>query len=121
MGDDFWAEVGEYGRWVGVHGSPRTARLCSSDAARGPVRKTRLKGVRSTQGVDSMGRQFIVSDNWSSKLAAEAAELPWTGKIVFIVDRKHDARWGTDQRRQRSEAMNFGRSGEAWADIVDSE
>ena len=36
--------------------------------------------------------------------------IPWTGRTIFLVDKAHIDRWGTDQRRQRIEAANLGES-----------
>ena len=33
--------------------------------------------------------------------------IPWTGRTIFLVDKTHTDRWGTDQRRQRIEAANL--------------
>ena len=33
--------------------------------------------------------------------------IPWTDRTIFLVDKTHTDRWGTDQRRQRVEAANF--------------
>ena len=32
---------------------------------------------------------------------------PWTGRTIFVVDKDHIDRCGTDQRRQRIEAANL--------------
>ena len=74
-----------------------------------------------------------MSDDWRRTEDSDDGNLcssssPWTGKTIFLVDKRHDDRWGTDQRRQRDELAN-ARGGRAaalgprprWADISDSE
>ena len=77
-----------------VHVSLGTTSFSPSDAPRWPGRKTRLEAVRSTQGIDGVGRLVCVSGDWSSNIGAEVAELSWTGNNAFIVDKKHEAGLG---------------------------
>ena len=69
-----------------------------------------------------------MSDEWNDIGGISMASSPWTGKTVFLVDKAHDDRWGTDQRRQRDEIINVqtdidyeARPRLLWADLADSE
>ena len=74
-----------------------------------------------------MGRKFVTNDEWNVIGDVTSTSTPWTGKTVFHVDKNHDSRWGTDQRRQRDEIYNFNdqnnydRPRLRWADLVDSD
>ena len=110
---DYWAERGEKGRWVRVHHQPRTTMFNPWEAARGPGSKTRLTSVRSMQGVSMSGRTFRLEDDWTTpEGACDRRQSPWTGRTIFMVDRVHTPTYGTDQRRQRSDAANrrYGQS-----------
>ena len=78
----------------------------------------------------------MISDEWDEAGDAPSTSAPWTGRTVFHVDKAHDGRWGTDQRRQRDEINNNGyqnindyqkidltesRPRLQWADLVDSD
>ena len=89
-----------------------------------------MKSSRVTDGVDSLGRKFVINDKWDAAGSAPSTSTPWTGRTVFHVDKTHDGRWGTDQRRQRDEINNNdyqnidlteGRPRLHWADLVDSD
>ena len=129
-GGDYWAERGEHGRWVRVHVTPRKTIFSPQEAPRGPGRGTRLKSSRVTDGIDSTGRKFVTSDEWNVIGDVPSTSTPWTGKTIFHVDKVHDSRWGTDQRRQRDEIINNNyqnnnlnedRPRLHWADLVDSD
>ena len=109
-GGDGWAERGEAGRLVRVHTHLRTSSFLSWRVPGGPGRKTRLTHKRSTRGVNSHGRQFRVDDSWDVPTVGSLSTRPWTGRIVFLVDKVHDDSWGTDQRRQRIEVGNLKES-----------
>ena len=109
-GADFWAERGEAGRWVRVHTHPRTAPFAPWKVPGGPGRKTRLVPERSTRGVDSQGQKFRVDDLWDTPNRSMLPMTPWTGRTIFLVDKIHSDRWGTDQRRQRIEVANLNES-----------
>ena len=79
---------------------------------KGPGRKTRLMTSRLTQGTFEDGTKLRENDDWTGSRGCSSIR-PWTGKTVFIVDRKHDADFGTDQRRQRVDVINRSIS---WAD-----
>lgn len=114
---DYWAEKGEQGRWVRVHSTPRTVDFVPNGVAGGPGRKTRLNPSRVTKGIYSTGEKFAIKDDWTDPQPEdERNSRPWTGRTVFLVDRTHCDKYGTDQRRQRSEAKNRSIS---WADMED--
>ena len=115
---DYWAEKGEAGRWVRVHTHPRTAAFLPWKVPGGPGRRTRLTHERSTRGVDINGRQFRIDDSWDEPTMNPTAIQPWTGRTIFIVDKIHTDRWGTDQRRQRIEAANL-KSEKLSCDVID--
>lgn len=104
---DYWSERGEKGRWVRVHVTPRTTSFAPGNAPRGPGRKTRLVDMRSTQGVDSVGRRFQQEDDWTRNPCPTTVGPAWTGRTTFLVDKNHTNLYGTDQRRQRIEVSNF--------------
>ena len=106
-GGDYWAERGESGRWVRVHTHPRTSTFLPWKVPGGPGRKTRLTHERSTRGVDAQGQQFKIDDIWDKPSISTSPMIPWTGRALFVVDKIHTDRWGTDQRRQRVEASNL--------------
>ena len=106
-GEAYWAERGESGRWVRVHTHPRTSTFLPWKVPGGPGRKTRLTQERSTRGVDVQGKQFKIDDIWNKPRISTSLMIPWTGRILFLVDKIHTNRWGTDQRRQRVEASNL--------------
>ena len=125
---DFWAERGERGRWVRIHNQPRTASFSPDEVSRGPGRKTRLRNSRVVYGVDVAGHRFTTTDDWSKNGTCGITSTPWTGKTIFLVDKIHDDRWGTDQRRQRDEVSNAQVSRASapvarprWADLSDTE
>ena len=117
-GMDYWSERGELGRWVRVHVTPRLTKFLPMDAPedggrnKGPGRKTRLMASRLSQGTCNDGTRFREDDDWTTSKGCSSMR-PWTGKTVFIVNRKHDADFGTDQRRQRVDVINRSIS---WAD-----
>ena len=89
-----------------------------------------MKPSRVTNGIDSTGRKFVTNDEWNMIGDVPSTSTPWTGKTVFLVDKNHDSRWGTDQRRQRDEIINNNyqtnnlnedRPRLQWADLVDSD
>ena len=122
-GGDHWSERGERGRWVRVHSVPRTMDFLPHEAAKGPGSKTRLLSVRSTSGVDARGRQFKVEDDWTHSIPRHCVGkgLKWTGRTIFIVDKTHTNKFGTDQRRQRDEVNNLNAIHvPTWADTYDN-
>ena len=113
-----------------MHVTPRKTIFSPQEAPRGPGRGTRLKSSRVTDGIDSTGRKFVTSDEWNVIGDVPSTSTPWTGKTIFHVDKVHDSRWGTDQRRQRDEIINNNyqnnnlnedRPRLQWADLVDSD
>ena len=50
LGQDYWSERGEQGRWVRVHATPRQSMFSPGEVARGPGSKTRLRPERVVQG-----------------------------------------------------------------------
>jgi hypothetical protein len=106
---DYWSERGEHGRWVRVHVNPRVVRFDPWRAPRGPGRKTKLKAERITQGMyEHDGGKFQKTDNWqfeNEKIAS--VSHPWTGRTIFLVDKKYSKEYGTDQRRQRATVANY--------------
>ena len=89
-----------------------------------------MKPSRVTNGIDSTGRKFVTNDEWNMIGDVPSTSTPWTGKTVFLVDKNHGSRLGTDQRRQRDEIINNNyqtnnpnedRPRLQWADLVDSE
>ena len=118
-GGDYWSEKGEHGRWVRVHVNPRTSSFLPSEGASGPGRKTRLMACRESHGSYENGEQFREKDDWTViKGRAQEGWRSWTGRSIFVVDRKYSSDYGTDQRRQRSEVKNKSIS---WASESDSE
>ena len=119
-GGDYWSEKGEAGRWVRIHVTPRSSAFLPWKVPGGPGRKTRLTTERSTRGVDSLGRHFRVDDSWDDPTIGSVSSRPWTGRTVFLVDKVHDDRWGTDQRRQRIEVGNLRESVELqWSRLAE--
>ena len=53
------------------------------------------------------GQQFKIDDNWNEPNIPSSPMIPWTGRILFLVDKNYTDRWGTDQRRQGVEASNL--------------
>ena len=104
---DYWSERGESGRWVRVHTQPRTSPFMPLGIPRGPGRKTRLTPARSTRGIDAKGNQFKMEDVWDNPTNVVPPMMPWTGRILCLVDKAYSDRWGTDQRRQRDEVSNL--------------
>ena len=113
-GGDYWAERGDAGRWVRVHTQPRTSTLLPWKLPGGPNRTIRLTQTheRSTRGVESQGQQCRADDSWGTANRSMLPMTPWTGRTIFLVDKVHTGRWGTDQRRQRIEATNIRESHE---------
>ena len=109
-GGYYWAERGEAGRWVRVHTRPRTSPFLAWKVPGGPSRKTRLTQEQSTRGVNSQGKQFRVDGLWDTPTRSMLPMTPWTGRTIFLVDKAHTDRWGTDQRRQQVEAANLRES-----------
>ena len=79
-------------------------------------------------GVNTAGKRFTMTDDWSENGTGDVTSTPWTGKTIFLVDKIHDDRWGTDQRRQRDEVSNAQVSRASapvarprWADLSDTE
>ena len=92
------------------------------EAARGPGSKTRLQSLRLTYGIDEVGRRLEVKDNWTDESGRPLSSMSWTGRTVFLVDKTHTKRWGTDQRRQRVEVRNRRTSVcTSWADVAESD
>ena len=56
------------------------------------------------------GQQFKIDDNWNEPNISNSPMIPWTGRIIFLVDKIYTDRWGTDQRRQQVEASNLTNS-----------
>ena len=106
--NDYWAERGEHGRWVRVHTEPRLAHFDPWRAPRGPGRRTKLKDDRITQGTYiEGGGNFQKKDNWQSVNETEAVKKKlWTGRTIFMVDKRYSREFGTDQRRQRTTVAN---------------
>ena len=118
-GGDYWAERGENGRWVRVHAKPRSSMFYPEEAPRGPGRKTRLKKTMKIQGTYLSELRFKRESDWTRDNVDDEFEESWTGRSMFIVDKQHSSDHGTDQRRQRSESMNFRRV--SWADVTVSD
>ena len=117
-GGDYWSEKGELGRWVRVHVAPRQTNFVPMEARNGPRRKTRLMAERQSVGTYVDGTRFRQDDDWtSSGSRGLKSSRQWTGKTIFLVDKKHSSDFGTDQRRQRSEVINRNVS---WADMEES-
>ena len=77
---------------------------------------------RSTRGVDAQGQQFKIDDIWDKPSISISPMIPWTGGPMFLVDKIHIDRWGTDQRRKRVEASNLTNSqSEKEFDLFDEE
>ena len=96
-----------YGR---VRVKPRSELFFPWHAARGPGRKTRLDHVRRTEGVQGVGEQsesFELIDNWNAPSQSVGEKKGWIGSTTFFVDKVSTPEWGTDQRRQRTEAQLF--------------
>ena len=53
------------------------------------------------------GQQFKIYDKWNEPNLSSSPMIPWTGRTIFLYDKIHTTRWGTDQRRQRVEASNL--------------
>ena len=109
-GGHSWAESGEAGRWVRVHTHLRTAPFTAWKVPGRPGRRTRLVPERSIRVANSQGQQFRVDDLWDTPNRSMLPMTPWTGRTIFLVDKAHTDRWGTDQRRQRIEAANLNES-----------
>ena len=107
--NDYWSERGEQGRWVRVHVNPRVVHFDPWRAPRGPGRKTKLKADRITQGIyESDGGKFQETDNWQYENEKNMSVIhPWTGRTIFMVDKRYSKEYGTDQRRQRTTVANY--------------
>ena len=101
---------------------------------RGPGRKTRLKSVRITEGINELGESFRVVDDWMDPTQAhKLLDKMWVGKTFFDVEHEEDVSMGGDYRRQRdrahasSVAPTLGKIDEpkrprvSWADLQDSD
>ena len=98
---DDWSERGEQGRWVRVHVDPRVVRFDPWRAPRGPGRRTKLKQDRITQGIYEGGGEFQETDKWQDVNEINmSVSHPWTGRTIFMVDKRYSKEYGTDQRRQ---------------------
>ena len=105
---DYWSERGEQGRWVRVHVDPRVVRFDPWRAPRGPGRKTKLKPDRITQGIYENGDNFQETDEWQNVNRVDrSVSHPWTGRTIFIVDKKYSKEYGADHRRQRATVANY--------------
>ena len=87
--------------------SPKDIRILAMESPGGPGRKTWLTQERSIRGVDLHGHQFRVDDSWDRPTCSMVPMTPWTGRTLFLVDKAHTDRWGTDQLRQIIEAANL--------------
>ena len=107
--NDYWAERGEHGRWVRVHIEPRVSHFDPWRAPRGPGRRTKLKNDRITQGTYiEGGGNFQKTDYWQNANEIETTNRrPWTGRTIFMVDKRYSKEYGTDQRRQRTTVANY--------------
>ena len=106
---DYWSERGEQGRWVRVHVDPRVVRFDPWRAPRGPGRRTKLKSDRITQGIyEGDGGKFQETDKWQDVNEINmSVSHPWTGRTIFMVDKRYSKEYGTDQRRQRTTVANY--------------
>ena len=106
--NDYWAERGEHGRWVRMHIEPRLSHFDPWRAPRGPGRRTKLKSDRITQGTYiEGGGNFQKTDDWQNMNKTEMARKRlWTGRTIFMVDKRYSKEYGTDQRRQRTTVAN---------------
>ena len=116
---DYWSERGEQGRWVRMHIEPRLEKFDPWRAPRGPGRKTKLHSTRITQGTDENGNDFHEKEHWQRAQNRSGSIFPpvcaqvsphWTGRTIFIVDRRYSKEYGTDQRRQRTTIANLNRA-----------
>jgi hypothetical protein len=89
------------------------------EAPRGPGRKTRLKTVKKVQGTYANGLRFKKESDWTRDNEDDEFIESWTGRTIFIVDKRHSSDHGTDQRRQKVESPNHRRV--SWADVSDSD
>ena len=75
-----------------------------------------------TYGIDEVGRRMEIKDDWTDESGRPLSSMSWTGRTVFLVDKTHTKRWGTDQRRQRVEVRNRRTSVcTSWADVAKSD
>ena len=87
---------------------PRLSHFDPWRAPRGPGRRTKLKEDRITQGTYiEGGGDFQKKDNWQNVDETEATKKKlWTGRTIFMVDKRYSREFGTDQRRQRTTVAN---------------
>ena len=102
---DDWGERGEDSKWCRLHRTPRRAMFTPFKIPRGPGRKTRLKSVRITEGINELGQSFRIVDDWMDPTQAhKLLDKMWVGKTFFDVNRDEDVSMGGDYRRQRDRA-----------------
>ena len=78
------------------------------EAPRGPGRRTKLKSDRITQGIYEGGGDFQEIDKWQDVNEINVSvSYPWTGRTIFMVDKRYSKEYGTDQRRQRATVANY--------------
>ena len=94
-----------------VHVEPRADRLNPWIGPRGPGRKTRLRATRCTQGTVENRESFNDEDELQlgkgEQNVLNEERTRWTGRTIFLVDRKYYKEYGTDQRRQRNSTVQF--------------
>ena len=92
-----------------MHVDPRVVRFNPWRAPRGPGRRTKLKSDRITQGIyEGDGGKFQETDNWQYENKKNMSlSHPWTGRTIFMVDKRYSKEYGTDQRRQRATVANY--------------
>ena len=92
-----------------MHVNPRVVHFDPWRAPRGPGRKTKLKADRITQGIyEGDGGKFQETDKWQDvNESSMSVSHPWTGRTIFMVDKRYSKENGTDQRRQRATVANY--------------
>ena len=69
------------------------------EGPRGPGGKTKLKPDRITQGISENCDNFRETDEWQNINRVDSSvNHPWTGRTIFIVDKKYSKEYGADQR-----------------------
>ena len=82
---------------------PPSYSIRAMEAPRGPGRKTKLKPDRIIQGIYVDGGNSQETDKWQNVNEIHlSASHPWTGRTIFMVDKRYSKEYGTDQRRQRA-------------------
>ena len=87
----------------------QSVSLRSVEGPRGPGRRTKIKNDRITQGTYiEGGGNFQKTDYWQNANEIETTNRrPWTGRTIFMVDKRYSKKCGTDQRRQRTTVANY--------------